>query len=98
MTMATATDTGNGYGARGCAAEGCGAILAYPDEGRACEAHTCQACGVVVDALAAFSLPYRDDAGRVWLDDTASACVDCYGAMVGLNDYLYGLVGYKRRG
>jgi hypothetical protein len=82
MAIATATDTGNGYGARGCVSSRCGAILAYPDEGAACEAHTCAACGVVVDALAVFSLPYRDDAGRVWLDDTATACLACYAAIM----------------
>jgi len=99
MTMATATDTGNGYGARGCAADGCGAILAYPDEGMACEAHTCAACGVVVDALAVFSLAWRDDAGAVYLDDTATACLACYGAIMNtLSPDRMLRVGYKRRG
>ena len=97
--MTTATDTGNGYGARGCADDGCGAILAYPDEGRACEAHTCAGCGAVVDALAVFSQPYRDDAGRVWLDDTATACVDCYAAIMNtLPPDRMLRVEYKRRG
>ena len=32
-------EEGEGYGARGCAAEGCAAILAYPDEGERCEDH-----------------------------------------------------------
>lgn len=75
-------EAGEGYGARGCAADGCGAILAYPDEGRACEAHTCQACGAVVDALAVFPQPYRDDAGVVWLDPNATACLACYAAII----------------
>ena len=92
-------ESGEGYGARGCAAEGCGAILAYPDEGRACEAHTCAGCGAVVDALAVLSQPYRDDAGRVWLDDTATACVGCYGAIMGkLSPDRMLRVEYKRRG
>ena len=97
MTMAT--DTGNWYGARGCAAEGCGAILAYPDEGAACEAHTCGGCGAVVDALAVFSQPYRDERGAVYLDDTATACVGCYGAI--MNTLPLGRmlrVDYRRRG
>jgi len=88
-----------GYGARGCAAEGCGAILAYPDEGAACEKHTCAARGVVVDALAVFSLPYRDERGAVYLDDTATACVGCYGAI--MNTLPLGRmlrVEYRRRG
>jgi hypothetical protein len=33
-------DTGEGYGLRECTAEGCAAILAYPDEGTACEEHS----------------------------------------------------------
>jgi hypothetical protein len=76
--MTLATDTGNGYGARGCVSSRCRGIL----EGAACEAHTCAACGVVVDALAVFSLPWRDDAGRVWLDNTATACLACYAAIM----------------
>lgn len=99
MAIATATDTGNGYGARGCAAEGCGAILAYPDEGRACEAHTCAGCGAVVDALAVFSQPYRDERGAVYLDPNASACLACYAAIMEalpLGRMLR--VEYKRRG
>ena len=99
MTLTAATDTGNGYGARGCAAEGCEAILAYPDEGAACDDHTCGGCGAVVDALAVFSLPYRDDSGRVWLDDTASACVVCYGAIMNtLSPDRMLSVQYRRRG
>lgn len=94
-----ATDTGNGYGARGCAAEGCGAILAYPDEGRACAEHTCAGCGAVVDALAVFPQPYRDDAGRVWLDPNATACLACFGAIMNTLSPDRALrVEYKRRG
>jgi hypothetical protein len=32
-------DNGEGYGLRECSAEGCAAILAYPDEGERCEDH-----------------------------------------------------------
>lgn len=34
-----AIDTGEGYGMRECAAEGCDAILYYPDEGEVCDEH-----------------------------------------------------------
>lgn len=88
----------NGYGARGCAAEGCGAILAYPDEGQACPDHTCAACGVVVHPLAGFSLAWRDDGGVVYLDDTATACLSCYAAIMDTLSPDRALrVGYKRR-
>lgn len=33
-------DSGEGYGLRGCAVSGCGAVLAYPDEGERCEDHS----------------------------------------------------------
>lgn len=33
-------DNGEGYGLRECTAEGCTAILAYPDEGERCEDHS----------------------------------------------------------
>ena len=90
---------GTEYAPHKCAADGCAAILYYPDEGRACDEHTCAGCGAVVDALAVFSQPYRDDAGRVWLDDTATACVGCYGAIMNtlpLDRMLR--VEYRRRG
>jgi len=35
-----AVDNGEGYGLRECTAEGCTAILAYPDEGTACGEHS----------------------------------------------------------
>lgn len=97
MTLATATDTGNGYGARGCAAEGCGAILAYPDEGAACEAHTCAACGAIVATLDAWPLPWRDEGGA-YLDDTATACRPCYTGAEGRGEMALLLAEYKRRG
>jgi hypothetical protein len=36
----TLTDTGNGYGVRGCVAQGCDSILTYPDEGSTCYDHS----------------------------------------------------------
>lgn len=90
---------GTEYAPRGCAADGCAAILYYPDEGRACEAHTCAGCGAVVDALAVFSQPYRDDSGAVYLDDNATACLSCYGAIMNtLTPDRVLRVEYKRRG
>ena len=99
MAITTATDSGNGYGARGCAADGCGAILAYPDEGDACAKHTCEVCGAVVGSLEVFPLPYLDGRGGYYLDDTATACLGCYGAMMSTLT-LGGMlrVQYKRRG
>ena len=97
MGLTTATDTGNGYGARGCAADGCGAILAYPDEGAACEAHTCQACGAIVATLDAWPLPWRDEGGA-YLDDTATACRPCYTGAEGRGEMTLLLAEYRRRG
>jgi len=45
-------DNGEGYGLRGCAADGCGAVLAYPDEGDRCEDHRCNYCGAIAEYLA----------------------------------------------
>lgn len=90
---------GTEYAAHECAADGCGAILYYPDEGQACPDHTCGGCGAVVDALAAFSLPYRDERGMVYLDDSITACLACYGAiMETLSPDRMLSVQYKRRG
>jgi hypothetical protein len=97
MTLATATDAGNGYGARGCAAEGCGAILAYPDEGATCVDHTCRVCGKVVEHIDRFSVSWRDSDGVVYLDDSATSCLRCFAAiMETLSPYAVLRVGYKR--
>jgi len=75
--------TGQGYGPRGCAAEGCGAVLAYPDEGTACEAHTCQGCGATIHPLEIFPLPFMDrEYGGVAIDYARVACLACYGAIM----------------
>jgi hypothetical protein len=34
-----AVDTGEGYGLRECAAEGCATVLAYADDGDSCNEH-----------------------------------------------------------
>jgi hypothetical protein len=39
--------SGDGYGVRSCAYDGCRAVLAYPDEGEVCPDHACDACGGV---------------------------------------------------
>jgi hypothetical protein len=39
--------SGDGYGVRSCAYDGCGAVLAYPDEGEACPDHACDTCGAL---------------------------------------------------
>ena len=57
-------DNGEGYGLRECTAEGCSAALAYPDEGTACDEHTCAECGGVSRRLA---------------DNMGYACDTCYG-------------------
>jgi hypothetical protein len=59
-----AVDNGEGYGLRECTAEGCSAALAYPDEGTACDEHTCAECGGVSRRLA---------------DNMGYACDTCYG-------------------
>jgi hypothetical protein len=33
-------DNGEGYGVRGCVAQGCDSILTYPDEGSTCYDHS----------------------------------------------------------
>ena len=92
---ATATE----YAPRGCAELGCGAVLYYPDEGDTCPAHTCEACAVNVGTLEAFSLPWRDERGTVWLDNSATVCVKCYGeTMEALPLGRMLRVEYKRRG
>lgn len=71
---------GTEYAPHGCAADGCAAVLYYPDEGQTCAAHTCAGCGAMVETLAAFSMPWRDDRGRVSLDSSETACLTCYAA------------------
>jgi hypothetical protein len=74
-----AVDNGDGYGLRACAAEGCGALLAYPDEGTACADHTCAGCGTVVNGLSVYPLPYRDThTRRLEVDTSATACERCF--------------------
>ena len=74
---------GQGYGPRGCAAEGCGAVLAYPDEGAACADHTCTLCGATIHPLEVFPLPFMDrEYGGVAIDYGAAACLACYGAFM----------------
>jgi len=49
--------------------------------------------------LEAFSLPWRDERGTVWLDNSATVCVKCYGeTMETLPLGRMLRVGYKRRG
>jgi hypothetical protein len=91
--------TATGYGVRGCTEEGCGAVLVYPDEGSTCAEHTCEGCGAAVENLSRFSLPWRDERGTVHLDNSATACVDCYAAtMEALPLGRMLRVGYRRRG
>lgn len=71
---------GTEYAPHGCTAQGCAAVLYYPDEGQACKEHTCAECGATVESLERFSLPWRDDRGRVSLDATETACLKCYAA------------------
>ena len=74
---------GQGYGPRGCAAEGCGAILAYPDEGAACADHRCTLCGATIHPLEVFPVPFMDrEYGGVAIDYGAVACLGCYGAFM----------------
>ena len=91
--------TATGYGVRGCTAGECGAVLVYPDEGSTCSDHTCNACGAAVESLSRFSLPWKDEGGSVWLDDSATACLKCYAAtMEALPLGRMLRVEYKRRG
>jgi len=60
-------DNGEGYGLRECAADGCAAILYYPDEGTACEEHKCAECGGVLPPNPALALV------------EGYACDTCYG-------------------
>jgi hypothetical protein len=62
-----AVDSGEGYGLRECTAEGCPAILAYPDEGTACDEHRCAECGGVLPPNPALALV------------EGYACDTCYG-------------------
>lgn len=89
---------GTEYAPRGCAEEGCEAILYYPDEGDTCPAHTCEACGVSIGSLEVFPLPWRDTAGMVYLDNGATSCVRCYAkTMETLPLGVMLQVGYKQR-